>query len=237
MIIDVHFTTIPTRYPYLDYTINSWLNQTVPVRRIIISVCKEYKNYKENNLVLLDRYKDFSDKIVIQVLDTDHGPHDKVFGVLCYREKEKEIKQVYTIICDDDLYYQPETVASYQEMIFIQASPTVYTHFADEKCRLKDIRHIQGADTYLLPPFFFKKTTANMYMSFLDKCLKECPDSFYQDDYVISYYIAKICKIDIKGVNRSLAYQLLIHLNDELHQNPLVYEREKNTLAYFNEFN
>lgn len=65
-----------------------------------------------------------------------------------------------------------------------------------------------------------------MYMSFLDKCLQECPDSFYQDDYVISYYIAKICKIDIKGVNRSLAYQL-VHLIDELHKNPLVHEREK----------
>lgn len=93
---------------------------------------------------MLDRYKDFSDKIVIQVRDTDHGPHDKVFGALYHREKEIEIKQVYAIICDDDLYYHPETVTSYQEMILAQKSPTVYTHFADEKCRLKDIRHIQG---------------------------------------------------------------------------------------------
>lgn len=242
MIIDVHFTTIPTRYAYLEYTINSWLSQTVPVRYIIISVSQEYKHYKENDLSLLDRYKKLSDKIIIQVLDTDHGPHDKVVGALHYRhileknikkEERKERKEkIYTIICDDDLYYHPETVASYQEMIPRQKSPTVYTHFRDETHRLKDIRHIQGADSYILPPFFFKKTTTEIYTAFLDKCFQECPDAFYQDDYVISYYIAKVCGIDIKGVTRYMAYQL-VHLIDELHQNPLVHEREKNTINYF----
>ena len=244
MIIDVHFTTIPTRYAYLEYTINSWLSQTVPVRHIIISVSQEYKHYKENDLSLLNRYKELSDKIIIQVLDIDHGPHDKVVGALYYRDilenktrEKKETKEtkekVYTIICDDDLYYHPETVASYQEMIPGQKSPTVYTHFSDETHRLKDIRHIQGADSYILPPFFFKKTTIEIYTAFLDKCFQECPDTFYQDDYVISYYIAKVCGgIDIKGVTRPMAYQL-VHLIDELHQNPLVHEREKNTINYF----
>lgn len=234
MIIDVHFTTIPTRYAYLDYTINSWLSQTVPVRHIIISVRQEYKHYKENDLSLLNRYKELSDKIIIQVLDIDHGPHDKVVGALYYREtsENKTREKVYTIICDDDLYYHPETVASYQDMIPGQKSPTVYTHFRDETHRLKDIRHIQGADSYILPPFFFKKTTTEIYTAFLDKCFQECPDAFYQDDYVISYYIAKVCGIDIKGVIRPMSYQL-VHLIDELHQNPLVHEREKNTINYF----
>jgi hypothetical protein len=234
MIIDVHFTTIPTRYAYLEYTINSWLSQTVPVRHIIISICQEYKHYKENDLSLLNQYKELSDKIIIQVLNIDHGPHDKVVGALHYRDIEKKEKKekIYTIICDDDLYYHPETVASYQEMILGQKSPTVYTHFRDETHRLKNIRHIQGADSYILPPFFFKKTTTEIYTTFLDKCLQECPDAFYQDDYVISYYIAKVCGIDIKGVSRPMSYQL-VHLIDELHQNPLVHEREKNTINYF----
>ena len=230
MIFDVHFTTIPTRYAYLEYTINSWLAQTVPIRNIIISYSKKYRNYKDNDVSLLEPLKKY-DKVILQALDTDYGPHDKVVGAIHYRNLNE---RAYTIICDDDLYYHPETVASYQEMIISQTQPTVYTHYTDNPYRLKDIRHIQGADTYILPPFFFKK--AGMYTSFLDKCLQECPDSFYQDDYVISYYISKICKIDIKSVKKPMMFQL-VHLIDELHKNPLVHEREKNTIQYLSNLN
>lgn len=241
--IVVHFTTIPPRFPYLQYTIQSWLNQSVHVDKIVISVRDTYKNFgklQHIERVGIEMYKKLSDKIVIQFLDgKDHGPNDKIIGALTFYNNLKldsklnqKLDSIYTIICDDDLSYHEDTIKSYmtEPELFI-SSNIIYTHFSDNKERLPGIRHLQGADTYLLPPLFFKQTTVVDYIEFLDKSMTQCPDIFYQDDYMISYYASIICKFLIQGVKKPYMYTN-VHYIEELHQNPLVHEREKNTVNY-----
>jgi len=240
--IVVHFTTIPPRFPYLQYTIQSWLEQSVQPDKIVISIRETYKNFgklQHIERIGIEMYKKLSDKIVIQFLDgKDHGPNDKIIGALTFYNNLKlhsklspKLDSIYTIICDDDLSYHKDTIKSYMSEPELFSSKIIYTHFMDNKERLPGIRHLQGADTYLLPPLFFKHTTVIDYLEFLDKSMKECPDIFYQDDYMISYYASIICKFLIQGVKKPCMYNN-VHYIEELHQNPLVHEREKNTVNY-----
>lgn len=230
MNIVVHFTTIPPRFPYLQYTIQSWLNQSIPVDKIVISIRQNYKNFgvlQSPELVGINSYKSLSDKIIIQVLDgKDHGPNDKIIGALTFYKKNKN-KNMHIIICDDDLAYHVDTVKSY---LSENLDKTIYTHFLTTQ-RLPGIFHLQGADSYMLPPYFFEKTSISDYIKFLDKSMNECPDIFYQDDYMISYYITMICKMSIQSVTHRLMYQH-VHFIEELHRHPSVHEREQNTIKY-----
>lgn len=234
--IVVHFTTIPPRFPYLQYTIQSWLNQSIPVDKIVISIRENYKHFgvlQSPERVGINSYKKLSDKISIQILDgKDHGPNDKIIGALTFCKKMKENKNnLYIIICDDDLAYHVDTVKSYFSPTPIQTStPTIYTHFATTQ-RLPGIFHLQGADSYMLPSYFFENTTLSEYIDFLDKSMKECPDTFYQDDYMISYYATIIRKMSIECVKQPLMYQH-VHSIEELHKHPAVHEREKHTIEY-----
>jgi hypothetical protein len=218
MTFDVHFKTIPPRFLHLEKTILSWLYQTVPVRNIIITVCKEYKNFPDSDVSILNRYKVLSPKIIIQVVENDYGPSDKVVGSL------KIENHTFTIICDDDIYYHEDTVLSYKEMI--GKDDEIYTHYYDSN----RAGHLQGADTYLLTPYFFEKVTLDEYTSFLEKCFIECSDTFFQDDYLISYFLKKKGFI-VKPVTNRLAYTL-VHLINELHRHPDVHRREQNTIYY-----
>jgi hypothetical protein len=97
------------------------------------------------------------------------------------------------------------------------------------------MNHLQGADTYVLTPDFFKFTTFEKYKTYLDEILSECKDCLYQDDYVICYYIYKYCNICIKTVKIKNVYNdSRTSRIDQLHLNPKVNEREKNTISYFN---
>ena len=63
--IVVHFTTIPPRFPYLQYTIQSWLNQSIPVDKIVISIRENYKHFgvvQSTERVGINSYKKLSDK-------------------------------------------------------------------------------------------------------------------------------------------------------------------------------
>jgi len=218
MIFDVHFKTIPPRFLYLEKTILSWLYQTVPVRNIIITVCKKYKNFPDSDVSILNRYKVLSPKIIIQVVENDYGPSDKVVGSF------NITNPTFTIICDDDIYYNKDTVMSYKEMN--GKDKEIYTHFYDSN----RVGHLQGADTYLLTPYFFEKVVVDEYTSFLEKCFTECNDTFFQDDYLISYFLKKK-GFTVTSVKNRLSY-VLVHLINELHMHPDVDRREQNTLDY-----
>jgi hypothetical protein len=179
---------------------------------------------------MLNVYKKLSDRIIIQVLEDEenYGPNDKIVGALTYANTHQN--PIYMIICDDDLFYHEDTVKSYMDDI--KTSKTIiFTHYAIKGERLPGIQHLQGADTYLLPPYFFEKVTLAEYIDFLDKSSKACPDIFYQDDYMISYYAAMICNMTIKIVSKPLLFRP-VHFIEELHQHPLVHQRERNTISY-----
>lgn len=220
MNFDIHFKTIPPRFLYLEKTILSWLYQTVPVRNIIITVCKKYNNFPDSDVSILNRYKVLSPKIIIQVVENDYGPSDKVVGSF------NITNPTFTIICDDDLYYHKDTTLSYEEIARTSNGKDIYTHFYDSN----RVGHLQGADTYLLTPYFFEKVKVDEYTSFLEKCFTECNDTFFQDDYLISYFLKKK-GFTVTPVTNRLSYRI-IHLINELHMHPHVHMREQNTLHY-----
>jgi len=226
--IVVHFKTIPPRIAFLQHTIQSWLMQSVRVDQIVISVRETYRHFGKLDTSMLTIYKKLSDRISIQVLEGEekYGPNDKIIGALTYANK----RPMYIIICDDDLFYHEDTVKSYMNDIKSLPS-TILTHYAVKGERLPRIQHIQGADTYLLPPCFFEKVNVSDYIDFLDKSAKACPEIFYQDDYMISFYAKMVCHIDIKIVSKPLLFRP-VHFIEELHQHPLVHQRERNTITY-----
>ena len=172
---------------------------------------------------------------MIQTIDEDYGPNNKILGAIRFYETIPEENKLdsYIIICDDDNKYDKDITKSYTESILENNINFIYTHFYSQKCRLKNESHIQGADTYLLIPEFFKITTYNQYKEYLDKTISECPESFYQDDYVILYYIHIYCKLLSKTVKKIHGYTEVCKIN-QLHLDQKVYDREKKTIEYFN---
>lgn len=219
----VHFTSIVSRYDHLEKVIESWLKQTVEVEKIIISVIEPSE--------LLSKYN--NPKVHIQYLDKDYGPSTKVYGALKYYESIENKDNVYIIICDDDIEYDKDFTKSYLEDVS-NDNKNIYTHFnCKDRLLITDllINHLQGADTYILNPVFLKDISHTDYGKYLLNVFKECPEAFYQDDYLISCYITLICKIDIKTVCKIKTYKIISWI-DEMHRHPDVHTREKTTIKY-----
>ena len=226
----VHFSTIQPRFDYLNDVLTSWNNQSITIEKIIIS-CSKLDKRLNNPGRLQENIKNHP-KVEIQFLDYDYGPHNKLLGALQFFESLTDKDNSYIIICDDDSIYTKNIIKSYKESLS-ENGKSIYTHF-DTKQRLKDINHLQGADTYLLIPDFFKTTLFDTYRQYLDEVIKECEDCLYQDDYVISYYIYKYCNLSINTVKTIGAY-FPAHSSNicQLHHDPKVNQREKNTISYF----
>lgn len=226
----VHFSTIQPRFDYINDVLTSWNNQSVNIEKVIISCSKLDKRLTNPNR-LSENIRNHP-KAQVQFIDYDYGPHNKILGALQFFESLPDKDDCYVIICDDDCIYTKNITKSYKESI-TENRNTIYTHF-ETKERLKNINHIQGADTYLLIPEFFNTTTFDKYKQYLDEVIKECEDCLYQDDYVISYYIYKYCNLSIHKVKNIGAYfQANCSKICQLHLDPKVHEREKNTISYF----
>lgn len=246
MKFSVHFTTIPPRFSYLKETIESWLNQSIPVENIIITIPNEYKRMNENGyderFVIqwgrIEYWLKFYKNISLQVIDRDYGPNNKVFGALKYFDQldEKIKEDVNIIICDDDIIYDKDVVKSYAESLEKKdESDIILTHFrGDDILKIKNIniQHLQGADTYLLTNNFLRNIKLKQYKTYLQKTIYKCPDAWYQDDYVFSYFGVVKGKFRIQTVKNPKGYRIA-HLIVELHQEKEVHNREENTINYF----
>jgi hypothetical protein len=171
-------------------------------------------------------------RVEFQYVNENSGPSDKIIGALMYYQNlrdDSDKHQTYFIIGDDDLVYNQDTVRSYRDE-YVQDPNRVYTFFQNQE-RIPGMTHLQGSDTYVLPPSFFEKVSLNDYQHFLKTCFSECPDSFYQDDYLISYYLNKIVNLSINTVKNSLGYTINLNI-DELHLDKNVRNRENNTISY-----
>jgi hypothetical protein len=229
----VHFSTIQPRFAYLNEVLNSWKNQSVNIDGIAISTSKVDKRFYEPDINIIYHYAKNQPNSTVQILDYDYGPHNKILGALQFYDTIEDKENSYVIICDDDLIYTKDIVKSYKESL-LENKDSIYTHFVT-KTRLKNINHIQGADTYVLTPEFFKHTTFEKYKTYLDETFAECEDCLYQDDYVISYYIYKYCNMTIKTVKKFFSYSHTQSAKiQQLHLDPKVHERERNTVNYFN---
>lgn len=214
----VHFATYGQRVNYLDATINSWRRQSLRVEDIVITT-------PQDMTTALLQYN-----TTLQILNTDYGPNNKVLGALKYYENSK-LDDVYMIICDDDIIYDENTVKVYQESLE-KDKTKIYTHFRGDQ-RLKNINHLQGADTYLLTPEFFRCTSFEIYENYLKEVIRECPEAMYQDDYVIAYFIYTYCHLEIATLPNRKMYRLAHQVN-QLHHDPRLREREEKTTTYFN---
>jgi hypothetical protein len=218
----VHFTTFPPRSPFISKTIESWLNQTYPIEKIVISLTRD---------CILPDYK--NDKVLFQYVEKDYGPATKILGVLKYYQDNPEFcKGKYFIIGDDDLYYRKEVCEIYNRYCdkFPDKSLDKCLTFFKKEERIGNITHIQGADSYVLPPLFFEKVRVGMYKTFLEKCFGECPESYYQDDYLISFFLSRI-GIPVENIVDRVSYNQVLYI-DELHLHKDVHSRERKTIEY-----
>lgn len=226
----VHFSSIEPRFDKIQPVINSIFNQTIPIEKLIITT-----SLKDKRFISLDKLNVYKkDNIIIQTLDEDYGPNNKILGAIKYYETLDNKDDVYILICDDDNLLHKDTVKSYLESLS-NNKLFIYTHFKTEE-RIKNINHMQGADTYILNSKFLNNVTYDMYENYLKKIFIECPDAKYQDDYVITYFIYKYCKLEIKRVITPYLYNSTLKI-PQLHQEIDVHEKEKRTKLYFNELN
>ena len=223
----IHFSTIQPRFSKLKKIIDQLLIQSTPIEKIIISTSLADRRFK--SIEDLNAYK--TDKVIIQPLEKDYGASNKILGALKFYHSLENKDDVFIIICDDDNLLHVDTIKSYDEMLQ-NNKECIYTHYNTNK-RIRNINHLQGADTYILNNNFLNKTTVNDYENYLEKIFSECPEAKFQDDYVISYYIHEISKIDIKKVDRVHWYNMYIY-DDQMHKSCDVYYREKKTIEYFN---
>jgi len=97
--IYISLTTIPSRIPNLNRTINSLLSQSLVADKIIINIPNKYHRFPENPIIpnfLLE-----NNKIIINRCP-DFGPGTKLLGLLFYQDiRDDDI----LIICDDDRNY------------------------------------------------------------------------------------------------------------------------------------
>ena len=222
----VHITTIPSRFDYLGPAIESWLNQSIPPTRIIISITQKYK--RSYNLTDLDRKKidKFrSNRVTILELKEDYGPNTKIWGAFRIYHSYPEHS---VIIADDDHYYHADTAKSYLEM----KSDSVLTHYQPE-CFIDSVPHIKGADSYWLPPKFFQNRL--LYKDYLEKVLLECPECYYEDDFVASYFITKVCGLDTQRVLNPKSYRV-IHTHYQMHTEKQQKDREQRVIEFLTNY-
>lgn len=245
----VVIATIPPRFKDIKTTIISWLEQTKPLKEIVIVVCKNYINYKSYNINIL---KDKISEILkiyplacvkILTLDNDYGPNNKIVGALSYIHSKPINPKDNVIISDDDLIYDKDNIKNYHEKMIefhnlLKMSKSkidiVLTNFFS---RDHHITHVQGADTYLLTSNFFQKETVNSYIEFLTGFFSRCPDGLYQDDYVISFRLFLLgFVVKYVGYKNDSYLENRNNFFDELHENPSVHKREKNVRKFIYKF-
>ena len=226
----VHMTTFPPRYNSLSDVLGSWHRQRLPVEKVVVTVCTT--DPRHTSMETLELYTSTFPKTVLQTMETrDYGAHKKILGALLYYESLQvdEKDNVCVLICDDDVSYDSGVVGSYLEMIETDGS-CAYTHYEPSQ-RIPPMNHVQGADTYLLPPQFLKRTSFREYKEYVDNTLEKCPDAFFQDDYVISFFLYWHCQIPVRTVLHPLRYKT-VHFIEEMHRHPKRHEREGNTISY-----
>lgn len=218
----IHLTTTFNRINHIDKTLKSLLCQEVQPEKIILSIDRETQKNDKNI---------YDNKICLNVLDNDYGPVQKLVGFLFFVDKNPEYKDYNVMICDDDLEYDRKL--SYVYNYELKKSPDACLTTFKKQVRIPGMIHIQGADTYLIPSILNEKTDLKSCLTFLDKVFKDCPDSRYQDDYVICFFLNKICGIRTDSIYDYRIYYKISHQQEQLHHSREVHKRENNTVEYF----
>lgn len=280
----VALTSIPPRFPYVHYTVESWINQSIIPAKIFIFIPKFYYRFKSRNenlntgrnmsVALYNQLMFFGNSDIVEWLEQgmihiietpiDWGPATKYLGIF------DNIHLVnadidYWVVGDDDVAYHPTTLARYDlilenkaakkvSSIYYAANDTmfhaqnrVYSLFSDsvrmilsmkEECRY--VFHVQGVDTYMISQSMLVKhqnqshsclNTRNIFR-LIHKLHSICPSSFYQDDYVLSFFLAMeniFVSSFFDGKNAARHIEGVSKSNFQMHLHPKVQLRESET--------
>lgn len=259
--IAIGLTTIPPRYLTVRHVINSWLKQEIKPSLIVLFIPEFYHNFigesrhdktKTLQILINSLNEHFPNEIKnglikIQKMKYDWGPITKYVGLFEHYESLKQLNdgnQInYWIIGDDDVKYSSNTITEYINYLNNNNNNKILTHFKiHSRITTKinnlpiPIKHLQGVDTILFPTTILSSTP---FLSFpivttlITFFHKKCPNSFYQDDYIISL-ILSLSQYDniesiwsgikvanhVNGVSRS---------NQQMHIHPDVFQREEDT--------
>eukprot|EP01031_Cornospumella_fuschlensis_P029937 gene29937-36153_t len=191
-------------------------------------------------------------------VDRDWGPITRFVGYVnelttdsyqnCYSPEEE--KPNFWLVADDDVGYQPNSLSKYIQHLLnhdaiYSKKRIVLTNFSrDYRLFFKvseseeDMhipQHIQGVDTYLLPhlpPVSHSSSTLSMTLKILEFFHKTCPETFYQDDYLVSFWLYLF---DYEVISMWSNDNLAIHIpgvsteHNQMHMDPKVFEREERT--------
>eukprot|EP01041_Mallomonas_annulata_P006143 gene6143-12443_t len=180
---------------------------------------KNYSHVLALHLELEQLLSNYSGKIQIIEMNKDWGPATRLVGLFHYISTVRHpyIPIDNWIICDDDVSYIPYTISRYTQALqnmsqYPSNHHQVLTHFKSEhrmtvklldssqstskRYRLSPVRHVQCVDTILLPYTFvqsqFLSNGPLSYSKFTKALLyyhTVCPQSYYQDDYIISFLL------------------------------------------------
>lgn len=233
MKIYTSFVTIPPRYNQLAATLDSLLKQSEPPEKIFIYVPRTFVLFPVPDFhakALKTLLQPYGEKVDLRQGGEDFGPNNKLIAAALIWEKLND-ENAWMMICDDDISYHPEVLAGYRRAL--QEKPeSLHTYYATHDRFLipgTPIPHLQGADSYLIPPAFFKKCSAPEIARYLKYCLNLCPEAFFQDDYLN----AMLFHLKGMALNQLPALQLqTVQFIDQLHKNPKLDERENRTLDF-----
>ena len=229
----VSFTTLPSRFPNIEETLISLINQTRLPDEIVISIPKysvrEDTQYIVPNIVkkIIEKNKKSSlfikvPDITILRSDKDWGPATK-FIPLLQRELNKEKNKNLLIILDDDQVYQRTMISNFikyhkkhNKSVLcnrgrILKSDFIYNNsdiILSSKIKTpKPVDIITGVGAYLLIPDMFNSTIWDY---------EGAPKgAFYMDDIWISGYLAKN---NIERLTIPVHSELLIRSKRDLHK-------------------
>jgi hypothetical protein len=190
-------------------------------------------------------------KIIIKSLDHDWGPASKYVGVLEHFNDIAFQDISHWVVGDDDVRYSTNVLSRYENAINSKKyksmlDNSVATNFKVEgrvQISLNKnnyvIPHIQGVDTVMISVKSLKDQRdkhytleSNNFKKTLEFLHQKCPNSFYQDDYVLSFLVY------LSGMStRSMwnGEKVAHHVNDvstsnmQMHLHPKVMQREDDT--------
>jgi len=181
----------------------------------------------------------------------------------CFDVFKEDLPQ-YWLFCDDDVFYVPESLQKYSYYLdyfdnllngnknfgltqFSEDFRVAYQLESDSSMQF--IRHVQGVDTYIIPQSRLMEQYCGygalhfLHMSAAIEFFHSvCPESFYQDDYIVSFllHLADLEMISIwnydslathiDGISKS---NFQMHMDDEVFAKELATKRCVTTYANY----
>ena len=199
---------------------------------------------------------------VLQIItiEKDWGPVTKFAGILFYYYQiKKEAIQLrhplpdYWVVCDDDVHYRSIMLSKYHfalsTMLLEGVGPIDgLTHFSedyriafllDNESQHRTPIHVQGVDTFMISNRVFESQhdssgplSFETFRTIVQYFHQNCPSTFYQDDYIISFLL-NMANITLTSIwnNDNMAEHIegVSKSNFQMHMHQNVFVREHAT--------